>query len=541
MKSKQKNPFALISALGLVAITAGGMYAYNNFFTSPSVLAEAKVSQEGGVTVKEFELVAKPAKLELKDGTDIEAWTFNGITPGSQIRVTEGERVRVKLQNKLPEPVSIHWHGIPVPNAMDGIPGVTQNAVRPGETFMYDFIANTPGTYWYHSHQKSAEQVDKGLYGSIIVEPKNQPIKYDRDYTLVLDEWIANDMQGMDHSNMSSTDMQGMNHGNGMSGMNHSNTSGSNMQGMDHGNMNSEAASEMDHDQMMKRMYNVFTVNGKAGESIEPIQIKPGERVKLRFINAGFQTHRIHLQGQSFRITHSDGQEIKDGPILTDRLLNIAPGERYDIEFTADAQGNWSIDNHNDSPAANDMVIPVQYAEDSQRVNKEVKQKEKLADIDITKYGNARPIDPNTKYDIQKKLVLDSKIVNKNGKPTLVYTINGKTFPNTDPIWVKKGQRVKLTLTNPGKYDHPIHLHGHFFQVLTKNGQPINGSPLMKDTLNVRPGESYEIAFIADNDGNWMLHCHDLHHASAGMVTEVKYEGFTPAFTPDPTVGNMPE
>ncbi|MCG5254739.1 multicopper oxidase domain-containing protein [Brevibacillus agri] len=105
----------------------------------------------------------------------------------------------------------------------------------------------------------------------------------------------------------------------------------------------------------------------------------------------------------------------------------------------------------------------------------------------------------------------------------------------------KNGQRVKLTLTNPGKYNHPIHLHGHFFQVLTKYGQTIKGSPLLKDTLNVRPGETYEIAFIAENDGNWMLHCQALHHAAACLMTEVKYEGFTPAFSPEPTLGNMPE
>jgi FtsP/CotA-like multicopper oxidase with cupredoxin domain len=125
---------------------------------------------------------------------------------------------------------------------------------------------------------------------------------------------------------------------------------------------------------------------------------------------------------------------------------------------------------------------------------------------------------------------------------SMVYTINNRTYPNTEPLDVNEGDLVKVTLKNTSKSaDHPMHLHGLFFQVLSKNGSPIEGSPLMKDTLNVKPGEEYVVAFKADNPGNWMFHCHDLHHASAGMVTEVKYKGYKASFTPDPNANNKPE
>lgn len=159
---------------------------------------------------KEIHLTAKEALLQINDQIKLPVYTYNGSVPGAQIRVKQGDHVKIVFTNKLPEPTAIHWHGYPVPNNQDGVPGVTMNAIQPGETFTYEFTATVPGTYWYHSHQKSAEQVDKGLYGTLIVEPKEEE-KVDRDYTLVFDEWMSDpnaesnmnmNMSGMDHSNM---------------------------------------------------------------------------------------------------------------------------------------------------------------------------------------------------------------------------------------------------------------------------------------------------------------------------------------------------
>ncbi|AIM11180.1 multicopper oxidase family protein [Bacillus anthracis] len=137
----------------------------------------------------EVTLIAKEEKQKLSNGVIVPVWTFNGSSPGPEIRVKKGEKVKVTLKNELSAPVSIHWHGYPVPNDMDGIPGVTQDAVEPGKSFTYEFEANVLGTYWYHSHQDSVNQLDRGLYGTFVVEDTNE--KYDKDYTLMLDEWIT--------------------------------------------------------------------------------------------------------------------------------------------------------------------------------------------------------------------------------------------------------------------------------------------------------------------------------------------------------------
>lgn len=138
---------------------------------------------------KEYTITAQASNLKVSKDKTLPVWTFNNSVPGPEIRVKVGETVKIKLKNELEEPVSIHWHGYPVPNEMDGIPGVTQDAVVPGKTFTYEFKATIPGSYWYHSHQDSVNQLDKGLYGALIVEDPND--SYDRDYTLVLDEWMS--------------------------------------------------------------------------------------------------------------------------------------------------------------------------------------------------------------------------------------------------------------------------------------------------------------------------------------------------------------
>ena len=150
-------------------------------------VVQVRTEDTKGQKVNEFNLNAKETKWTLSPEKTITAWTYNGTVPGETIRVKQGEVVKVNLKNDLGEPVSIHWHGVPLPNTEDGIPGVTQDAVVPGETYTYEFVANDPGTYWYHSHQNGVEQLDKGLYGTLIVEPKDG-IDVDRDYTLVLDE-----------------------------------------------------------------------------------------------------------------------------------------------------------------------------------------------------------------------------------------------------------------------------------------------------------------------------------------------------------------
>jgi FtsP/CotA-like multicopper oxidase with cupredoxin domain len=496
------------------------MEGMTNMESTGGEMSQPKIYKDSqGHVVKEFTIVAKETMWQVAPGLHVNALTYDGTIPGKTIQVTQGDRVRVKLVNQLKVPVSIHWHGYPVPNAMDGVPGVTQDAVAPGKSFTYDFIATVPGTYWYHSHYQSSKQVDQGLYGAFIVLPKKEAVKYDREYTLILDEWMGEGGEHggmMDHSNMhmQMNDQSNMNHS-GME-MDHS------MSGMN--DENKSSMPQMDHDQMMKMMYNVYSVNGKSGSLVKPLEVKKGERVRLRFINAGYMTHLIHLQGQSFQVIATDGHLIDHPPVVKDEAVSIGAGERYDISFIAGSQ-DFAIDFHDQTPGAKTLVIPVHVID--------VKKAPVKADqsnvpvLDLTKYGKATT-DGKKGFTASYTLHLNEMMV--NGEE--IYTINGKSWPKTDPIFVKKGDRIKITLINDGDSDHPMHLHGHTFQVLSHNGVPLTTS-IEKDTLVVHPGETYEIAVTADNPGIWMFHCHDLHHAAAGMMTEVEYKDYHGNYSPD--------
>lgn len=474
------------------------------------------------LTGNTFTLTAKESMLHLDDQTMKTAWTYNGTVPGPQLRVKQGETISVTLKNELPEPVTIHWHGLPVPNNMDGIPGVTQNAVKPNESFTYRFKVDVAGTYWYHSHQNSSRQVDKGLYGSLVVEPKT-PEPADKDVTLVLDEWMQDDSMAEMHGG-----------GGSMAGMNH---------GADHAAPATSAASghdmaNMSDAKMMPLMYTIFSVNGKTGPAIAPLRVKEGEKVRIRLINAGYLSHKLNLQGHAFQIVSTDGQPLHNPPLTSGQLLNIAPGERYDLEFVANNPGTWLLEERSDNPGAKSLAVPIVY--EGYEAAQAKPESGQLPVIDLTRYGEAAQSSFSLEqpYDITYRMDLNTD--SRGGQ--MVFTINGQTFPNVPPLDVKKGDRVKVTIVNNSPEDvHPMHLHGHFFQVLSKNGQSVSGSPLVKDTLNVLPGESYVVAFAADNPGEWMFHCHDLGHAAKGMVSEVKYAGFQRDFVVDPTVGNMPE
>ncbi|NGP59386.1 multicopper oxidase family protein [Paenibacillus thiaminolyticus] len=465
---------------------------------------------------KEYTITAQANNLKVSDDKTLPVWTFNNSVPGPEIRVTVGDTVKINLKNELEEPVSIHWHGYPVPNEMDGIPGVTQDAVVPGKTFTYEFKATVPGTYWYHSHQDSVNQLDKGLYGALIVEDPND--SYDRDYTLVLDEWISSgsmDREGMDHGKMDMGDMKGM----------------------DHSQMNRSGMGSMEGHDMS--MYDLYTINGKTGDAIDKLMVKEGEKVRIRLINAGYLTHTMHLHGHEFKVVASDGQSVNSPAVITDQGIAIAPGERYDLEFTANNPGSWLLEEHGSDDKVNNMRAVIAY-EGSTVQTDASNASESLPQFDLMKYGKQAETKFSLTESFDQDVLLNLNTEMKNGE--MVYTINGKVFPDTDPIKVNKGEKVKVTFVNQSKTDdHPMHLHGHFFQVLSKNGQPLEGAPVIKDTLNVKPGEEYVVAFEADNPGDWMFHCHELHHASAGMVTDVKYSDYQSNYTPDPSVGNKPE
>ncbi|MHA6533234.1 multicopper oxidase family protein [Paenibacillus sp. BAC0078] len=481
-----------------------------------------KTVKMSAITQTEFTLTAQASNLEVAPGKTIPVWTFNNSVPGPEIRVKQGDKVKITLKNQLPEPVSIHWHGFPVPIDMDGVPGVTQDAVQPGKSYTYEFTATVPGTYWYHSHQDSVNQLDRGLYGSLIVEAKDDPATV--DYTLMLDEWMSTSIGKSDVSSTSMADMKGMDH--------------SNMEGMSNASpQDNSGNADKGHDMSM---YDLLTINGKSGTGIEDLVVKEGDKVRLRLINAGYKSHSLHLHGHEWKVTATDGQPVNNPQLLKDSLLTIAPGERYDVEFEANIPGQWYLEAHGTEAGVEGMKIKISYEDSTETKDQPNASLVNLPVFDFTKYGQVAgsAFTLDQKYDLNYTMNLGTA----SDKGNTIYTINGKAFPDSDPIKVKTGDKVLVRLVNNSATDqHPMHLHGHFFQVLSKNGQPLNGSPIVKDTLNLLPGEEYVVAFEADNPGDWMFHCHDLHHAVAGMITDLKYTDYKSNYVPDPEAGNLPE
>ncbi len=262
-------------------------------------------------SVKVFELTAKPVKWDILKDVTVTAWTYNGTVPGPMIRVTEGDKVRVVVKNDLPEPTTVHWHGVQVPNAMDGVPDVTQKPIKPGETFTYEFEAKPAGTFWYHSHVDGDVQVSVGLYAPFIIEPKNPTgPRPDVDVTLMLGEWRS--VGGKTYAAMP-------------------------MGGMEP---------------------NYFTINGKAFPATETINVKKEQRVRLRFISTGQFIHPMHLHGMAFKVVATDGWPVPKAAQLTKDTLSIAPGERYDVEFVADSPGQWMLHCHILHHTTNNNVEP---------------------------------------------------------------------------------------------------------------------------------------------------------------------------------------
>ena len=275
--------------------------------------------------VKSFDLTARATTWELLPGVTADAVAYNGQVPGPTIRVTEGDTLRVILRNELDQATSIHWHGLHVPNAMDGVPGVTQAPVRPGETFTYEFTASHAGTFMYHPHINSVAQIDRGLSGVLIIDPQTpDPTRFDREFTMMLGAW---QIQGPTPPGAAAPAMA--DHGMGMG-------AGTSM-GMGMG-------------------YNYFTINGKAFPALDPWPVREGELIRVRLINISNLTHPMHLHGQDFKVIAKDGEPLREQ--LVANTLSVGAGETYDIAFLANNPGNWMFHCHELHHTENDGVEP---------------------------------------------------------------------------------------------------------------------------------------------------------------------------------------
>jgi FtsP/CotA-like multicopper oxidase with cupredoxin domain len=283
---------------------------------SSSITLAVVIAMPVTAAERSFTLNARVADWQLGAGQTVKAWTYNGTVPGPELRVTAGDTVRVTLTNSLPEATTVHWHGVPVPNGMDGVPGVSAPVIPAGGQFTYSFTAPAPGTYWYHPHANSNAQISRGLYGLLIVDPPAGTAKaWDREVSLVIGEFGG--MMG----GVVTRPGSGMGMGGGMGG------------GMGSGGG------------MTSMMGGTLLINGKTGPYVPEIRIARGERVLFRMVNTGDMVHPMHVHGLHWTIIATDGFALT-APYAKD-TLPINAGERYDGILVGDNPGRWMLHCHN--------------------------------------------------------------------------------------------------------------------------------------------------------------------------------------------------
>lgn len=453
---------------------------------------------------QDYRVVAAPARARLAGSgqPETDVWTYNGTVPGSLVRLRQGKPVRLVVENRLDQETTVHWHGIRLPNAMDGVPGLTQPPIKPGEGFVYEFTPPDAGTFWYHPHANSLEQLGRGLAGAVIVEER-ETIAVDRDLLWVVADWRLTDGGRIAAS-----------FGNRM-----------------------EAA-------MSGRIGNTVTLNGRVSEE-EPF--RAGERVRLRLVNASLaRIMALRFAGHRPVIIAIDGQpcdphEAEDGRILLGPAMRIdlmldmqgEPGRRYDV-----------VDNFYDG---------LSYRLTQLAYDERPPIRAHALDAALELPRNPLP-EPEVASAERHMLTLQGGMMSMRGMSgrggmrsggmmgmggmmggggmmgmghPAVWAINGLSMTGDghagmEPsLTFQRGRSIVLTLRNETAWWHPMHFHGHSLRVLSRNGRAVPHRQ-WQDTVLMAPKDVVEAAFVADNPGDWMLHCHVMDHQMSGMMTVLR-------------------
>jgi FtsP/CotA-like multicopper oxidase with cupredoxin domain/plastocyanin len=426
----------LVGVLATWALSGGWAALLSRTWPPPHGIPTAMAP---GGQIREFHLEAKPAKWEITPGIVTDSWTYNGQVPGPELRVREGDLVRVIVTNHLPVPTTIHWHGVELNYKMDGVPGVSQDAIKPGERFTYEFIAYPAGTRMYHSHQDTTSQLELGLYGALIIEPRNGP-RYDVDRTIILRE------RALDFTPevaLGQRELRGADAGNGRGGA---------------------------------LQYDLFLMDGKAGSAIPPVRVKSNQRVLLRLINLGHLVHAIHLHGHTFTIVATDGNPVPPGGRLRKDTVTIGPGERYDVEVEATNPGVWMLHCHMPNHGENGMMTLMEYegfAAVGQHVHiqpRPVRAGAATTPPGTTGVGGAPSAAPGAAVSGRSagtgRTVTIPMVDNR-------FLADGLEVPvGTRVVWENRGQNIHTSTSLDGLWDSPgVQRKGTFAFIFTKPGE----------------------------------------------------------------------
>lgn len=417
------------------------------------------------------ELVARQEPIDVPGGRRVDGYTVNGTSPGPEIRATQGDLVEVTFVNEsVTDGATLHWHGIDVPNAADGVAGITQDAVPVGGRHVYRFVAEDAGSYWYHSHQLSHDQVLRGLLGAIVIDPAEPPLP--------------------------------------------------------------DLETDVDVTALLHVYGGVHTLNGRVAD--DRVDASPGENVRVRVINTDQGTAAV-WSAAPYRVLAIDGRDVHEPSEVDAQRLLIPAGGRADVAVQAPADGA-AVRLHVGGARSVLIADPAHPAASAPRAP------QPRDTLDLLAYGTAAPLDfdptaPDRSFDY----VIARRFGLIDGRPGNFWTVNGRMFPDVPMFHVREDDVVRMRIVNDSGDVHPMHLHGHHVVVLSRDGVAASGSPWIVDSLDVHPGERYEVAFVADNPGIWSDHCHTLPHAVDGLLAHVMYEGVTTPFTIDGAAGNLPE
>ena len=421
-------------------------------------------------------------------GITASTWCYDGQVPGKLLRAKAGDVVQVQVRNRLPVETSVHWHGIRLHNAADGVPGITQDPIAPGADYTYTFTAPDAGTYFFHPH--SGVQIDRGLYAPLIVDDPAEPGEYDHEWVLVLDDWTDGIGKGPDDI-LAALKAE---HGSVSVGMNHD------MSGM--GGMGRSPLGDVGD-----IAYPHYLINGRIPGAPHTLIARPGQRARLRIINAAADTlFRVALGGHTLTVTHTDGYPVQQQHT---RALYIAQGERVDLLVTL-ADGVFPLVASAEGKQGQALILvrTGAGAPPAASVHPAELDTDPLLLAALMPAESARL--PQREPDQVEQVTLNGQM-----KP-YAWGMNGTTFGSDTPITTSAGRRVRLQMTNMTMMAHPMHIHGHTWSL------PGNGG-LRKDTVLVLPMQTLTADLEADNPGRWAYHCHNIYHAEIGMMTTLQY------------------
>jgi multicopper oxidase len=474
-----RRRFLVLSAFGTAAGVAG------------ACSTKSPVPAAGEASNKPVEVALNAAESEVDlGGVTVKTWTYTGTVPAKEIRLRKGQTLRAAVTNQLPQETSVHWHGLAIPNAMDGVPVLTQPAIAPGGKFTYEFVVPDAGTYYLHSHVGT--QLDRGMYGPVIIEDPDEGADYDDELVVVLDDWIDGTGTNPDQVNeeLKKTGMKPM------AGQPPA-LSPTLPLGEDGGDVT----------------YPYFLINGRTTKDPQVTDYRAGQRLRLRIINAGADTaFRVAVPGAELNVTHTDGY-----PVVARRTnaIILGMGERADAIVTLNSSVPViaAAEGKDGYAQLNLRVGGAQPAVNVGGFVKTLRTSEVLNTAVLTPApGVVLPQrDPDQTVDLRL------------AGPVNGYTwpINGKLYdPPKNGIAVAPNKRIRLRFISESMMFHPMHLHGHTFQVREPTGPGAR-----KDTVLVPPKQTVEVDFDTDNPGRWIVHCHNDYHLDNGMATFVDYTG----------------